>query len=249
MPADHIIGCRIERVRSAVGRKEVLGIEYRGVGGRAKPSRVWLTGTDIHALRERLADMVAPLDQTAIENLLPHLDADAESIVRFLWDRRHATIEELAQHTRMPSHMDILLRIREVINPVAEEVLGWPLLSFALAQHDPATGEEVLCSWWIRRSGGGDAAQRPEILLDTFDEEDGFSILACLPCGQADDVRVSFSDGHVDIFSGEDSKLGRASLPPGLEPKNCRQAFRNGVLELRWDRARTPSPSVEKREE
>ena len=248
VPANLIVGARIKRVRSVLGRKkQVLCLECRRSGGSHKPSRVWLTGKDIHTLREKLMDLAAPLNLAAIESLLPHLDADAESIVRLLWDRHHATIRELAEHTGMPSHMDILLKIREVINPVAEKFFGFPLLTFAPARHDTFTGEEVLYSWWILGAGGGNEVQRPEILVDTFDEADSFSILACLPCAQAGEVSVSFSVAEVEIHAGEDLKPVRVSLPEGLEPKNCQQTSRNGVLELRWDCVRMVSSAIAKR--
>ena len=249
VPADLIVAARIERVRSVLGRKkDVLCIEYSATDRRRKVSRVWLTGADVHLLQEKLAETTAPLDLAAIESLLPHLDADAERIALFLWERRHATIRELAEHARMPSHMDILLKIREVINPIAEEFFGFPLLVFAQARRDTFTGEDVPYSWWILGAGESGRVQYPEILVDTFDEGNGFSVLACLPCGEADQVNVSFDRGDVQISSGESSGPARVSLPSGLRPEDCRQTFRNGILELRWDGVNVPSPSLAKRE-
>ncbi|MCK4375530.1 MAG: hypothetical protein KAX19_09380 [Candidatus Brocadiae bacterium] len=247
--ANSIVGARIERVRSGLGRKEALCVEYRAAAGKHKVSRVWLTGKDIRALREKLADIAALFDLAALQRLAAHLDADAQCIVRFLWDRRHATIRELAEHTRMPSHMDILLKIREVVNPLSEELVGFPLLVFAPARRDPATDEEVLHSWWILGAGGGHGVQRPEIMVDAFDEADGFSILACLPCGEGAAVNVSFAAGAVEISAGEGLEPARVSLPEGIAPQSCRQAFRNGILELRWDRTRHPAGPMEEMEE
>lgn len=248
---DRIVGLRIEKVRFALGRKrEVLRVEYRAAAGKRGSSRVWLVprDIDIYTLRDRLVDLAAPLNLAAVEGLAPHLDADAESIVRFLWGQRYATIRELAEHTRMPSHMDILLKIREVINPAAEELLGFPLLVFAPARPDTLTGQDVFNSWWILGAGATKMAQRPEIMVDTFDEADGFRILACLPCGEAAEVNVSFSEGQAEISSGEDPKPVRVSLPAGAEPKNCRRTFRNGILELCWDRTGRPTSAGEEGE-
>ncbi len=238
VPANRIVATRIERLPAALSRKrQVLRLEYRAARSHRGLSRIWLTGTDIHTLRERLMDAAAPLDLAAIESFLRHLDADARSIVQLVWERRHATIRELAEHTRLPSHTDILLKIREVINPLAEESLGFPILVFAPARLDTVSGEDVLYSWWIVGASSGTSARRPEILVDTFDEPDSFSILACLPCAEASEVSVSFPEGQVEISAGEDLKPASVSLPPGLQPGNRQQAFRNGILELRWDRA------------
>ena len=249
VPAHLVIGSRIDRARSALGGKTVLCLQYRAVGRKRNLSRVWLTGMDIHVLREKLADLAAPVDVGAVESLVPHLDADAESILRLLWERRHASIRELSEHTRMPSHMDILLKIREVINPLAEEFLGFPLLAFAPVRRDTFTGEEALNSWWILGAGGSNCVPRPEIMVDTFDEANCFSVLACLPCGEAAEVNVSFSEGEAEISSGENLKPAAIPLPAGLEPKNCRQTFRNGILELRWERASRPAAAIKKGEE
>ena len=249
VPANLIVGARIKRVRSVLGRKkQVLCLECRRSGGSHKPSRVWLTGKDIHTLREKLVDLAAPLDAAAIERLAPHLDTEAESIVRFLWDRRHATIRELSEHARMPSHMDVLLKIREVINPVAEELLGFPLLFFAPVRHDTFAGENVFYSWWILGAGGDNEVQRPAILVDIFDEADSFFVLACLPCGEVSEVSVSCPAGAVEISCGENLEPVKVSLPVGLDPENYRQTFRNGILELRWDRERMVAPRIDKRE-
>ncbi len=251
VPANLIVGSHIRQMRSVLGiRKQVLCVKCHTVGGKHNPSRVWLTGPDIHTLREKLADLVAAsaLDIAAIEKLVPHLDADAESIIRFLWDRRHATIRELAEHARMPSHMDILLKIREVINPLAEELFGFPLLTFASVRHDPFTGEDVSFSWWVVGTGGKSGVHCPEIVVDTFDETDNFSILACLPCGEDAEVNISFSEREVEVSSGKDVKPISVSLPTGVEPENCRQTFRNGILELRWDRRSQRVPAIEREE-
>ena len=245
---DRIVGLRIEKVRFALGRKrEVLRVEYRAAAGKRGSSRVWLVprDIDIYTLRDRLADLAAPLDLAAVERLMPHLDADAESIVWFLWQRRHATVGELAQHARMPSQMDVLLKIREVINPVAEDVLGFPLLVFVPARTDALTGRNVPNSWWLVGARRTQEQQRPEVTVDTFHEADGFRVLACLACGEARDVSVSFCGAAVEISSDGGGRPARVPLPAGLEPENCRQTFRNGILELCWGGPDRSAPAVE----
>lgn len=247
VPADLIVGAPIERVRSALGRKEVLCLEYRPARDKYSLSRVWLTGRDLHTLQEKLADLAARIDLPFVESLASRLDADAEGVIRFLWDRRHATIRELAEHTGMPSHMDVLLKIKEVINPVAEEFLGFPLLTFAPARYDRVVDAAVFNSWWMLGCDSRDRAAPLDILVDTFKEKDGFSILACLPCGEADEINVTFSAGKVEISCGQDVRPAGVSLPTGAEPKNCRQTFRNGVLELRWDCMSQTAAAVEEK--
>ncbi len=246
LTADRIAGLRIEGVRSVLGRKkEALCLDYRSGHAKHKRSRLWLTAPNLHAVRERLADLAAPIDLAALERLASHLDADAESIVWFLWQQRHATVGELAQHARIPSQMDVLLKIREVINPVAEDVLGFPLLTFVPARTDALTGRNVPNSWWLVGARRTQEQRRPEVTVDTFHEADGFRILACLPCGEARDVSVSFCGGAVEISSDGGGKPARVPLPPGLEPENCRQTFRNGILELCWGGPDRSAPAVE----
>jgi hypothetical protein len=43
--------------------------------------------------------------------------------------------------------MDILLKIREIINPTAEKIIGYPILSFESLKVDRETGEKVTFSW------------------------------------------------------------------------------------------------------
>ena len=45
--------------------------------------------------------------------------------------------------------MHVLLRIRDTINPVAERIIGNPLLLFERSKIDPDTGEQVLFRWWM----------------------------------------------------------------------------------------------------
>jgi len=65
--------------------------------------------------------------------------------------------------------MDILLKIREIINPTAEKIIGYPILSFESSKVDWETGEKVTFSWWL---AGQPHKDKKEPLLDIFDEDD-----------------------------------------------------------------------------
>ncbi|MFC2000260.1 hypothetical protein ACFLXE_05835 [Chloroflexota bacterium] len=111
--------------------------------------------------------------------IMEALDEKSRQILWYLWWNRHAKIGELVELTKAYSDMDVLLRIRGVINLAARDVLGRELVRFYDSKADPVTGEKVLFSWWLE----DDAlpARRREPLVDMFEEDDHIAIIAQLP--------------------------------------------------------------------
>ena len=54
-----------------------------------------------------------------------------------------------------------------MINPTAEKILGYPILSFESSKVDWETGEKITFSWWVT---GQPHREKEEPLLDIFDE-------------------------------------------------------------------------------
>ncbi|MDO9575714.1 MAG: hypothetical protein Q7J55_04225, partial [bacterium] len=115
-----------------------------------------------------------------MDKLLEFLDEKSRQILMFLWWNRHAEIGELAQLVSASTDMEVLSKLKEVINPTAEKILGRKIVEFAESRIDQVTGEKVLFSWWLV----GEPAQigtSDKPLMDVFDEKDGVTIIAQLP--------------------------------------------------------------------
>ncbi|NQT48289.1 MAG: hypothetical protein HQ578_04880 [Chloroflexi bacterium] len=139
--------------------------------------------------------------------IMEFLDEKSRQILWYLWWNRHAEISELVELTRAYSDMDVLLRIRGVINLAGREILGRELVRFEDSRIDPVTGEKVLFSWWLE----DDALltkKRREPLVDIFEEDDHIAVIAQLPApieldGQA---RVENKDGLLRITVGKSGR-------------------------------------------
>jgi len=84
------------------------------------------------------------IDQECIERISRELDEESKMILWYLWENRHARIDELADLTLASTHMDVLFKIREIINPAAERLTGGPILSFERSKTDYETGKRSL---------------------------------------------------------------------------------------------------------
>jgi len=159
--------------------------------------------------------------------LMDALDEKSREILWHLWWHRHAQLDELAELIGASTDMEVLFRLREVINPVAERILGKPILEFSESRVDPVTGEKVLFSWWLGFDGSTELAEvklttglegqplggrRGGPLVDLFDEKDHIMIIAELPPS----VRLR---------------------PEGLRPewlaKKAEVAYKNGILKIK----------------
>jgi len=107
------------------------------------------------------------------------VDEKSRQILWYLWWNRHAEIGELAQLTRAETDMEVLSRIKQAINPAAQDVLGKEIIRFENSKIDPVTGENVVFSWWLEESLL--RARKRELLVDIFDEDDHITIIALLP--------------------------------------------------------------------
>jgi len=135
--------------------------------------------------------------------ILDLLDEKSRQILWYLWWNRHAEIGELVQLTKAYSDMDILLRIKGVINPAAQDILGRELVRFEASRIDPVTGEKVLFSWWLEDESL--SAKRREPLVDVFEENGHIAIIAQLPAPMdlAREAQVENKDGVLRIRVGK----------------------------------------------
>jgi hypothetical protein len=92
-----------------------------------------------------------------IEQVAQLIDPQSARMLWYLWGRRHASLDELKKISGDASHIKVLSRIRERINPAARHVLGKPIVVFERSAMDYYTGEHVFYSWWLN-----DEATSPE---------------------------------------------------------------------------------------
>jgi len=109
-------------------------------------------------------------------NLMEGLDDKSKEILWYLYQKRHADIEELSEAVRM-SHYKVLSRLKEVIKPESERIMGKPIVKFEKSRIDRVSGEKALFSWWI--NAGVPIIKDGNIEL--FDEKDRIVMIADLP--------------------------------------------------------------------
>jgi len=170
-------------------------------------------------------------DETRKVNILiSTVDEKSRQIITYFLRERHAGIRKLADLICASSDMEVLTRIREVINPIAQKILGEPLITFEKSKIDPSTGEKITFSWWLKEELM--EGLHHGRLLDIFDEEDGLRVVACLPL-QERDVNVEVK-GDFLIISGKEYHREVPLLCP--VEKIARKTIKNGVLEVQLNK-------------
>lgn len=101
------------------------------------------------------------------------LDEESRSLLLFLYEKGHATLNELSTLTRS-SHFEVLYRLQEIVIPESMHQYGRPLVSFAESRIDPLTGERISFSWWwndelIHESGQIEMTEEDKTLTITAD--------------------------------------------------------------------------------
>ncbi len=223
----------------AFRRKNVICISYRRpkVEGISK-ARIIMG--NLETWRKKIHEMVAPpIDEETVNEVAEELDPVSQEILWYLWRNGHGTIDELAELVSAPTHMDVLLRIREVINPVAERIIGNPILSFEKSKIDSETGEKILFSWWlVGREQSGE--RRKETLLDIFDEGDHMDIVMELLGVQEEDILLKVEKDKLTIFADAQGVKYReeVSLPAEVYTEEFTKKYNNNILEVRLEKRR-----------
>lgn len=165
-----------------------------------------------------------------MNSLMKTVDEKSRQIITYLSRGRHAGIRELADLICASSDMEVLIRIREIINSKAREVIGEPIITFERSKIDPLTGEKIVFSWWLKEELI--EGLHHERLLDVFDEEDNLRVVACLP-PQERDVNVEVKDDFL-IISGKEYHREVPLFHP--VEKRVRKILNNGVLEVKLNK-------------
>ncbi len=187
-----------------------------------------------------------PITHAQVERLAMELDLGSRGIVWHLWLNRHATIGELAALIAAPTHMDVLFKIRQGINPIAEEVLGRPILVFEESRFDRETGEMVPFSWWLAgRAASVTEGREPEI--EVFNEAHEINIIMELPGVEEEAIRVRAQREKVVVWVDDsgDSYHEEVPLPAPVDADRVVTRFKNGILIVNLKKACTePGRSI-----
>jgi len=231
---DDITNLLAENVHYVIRNRESLCLFYNSKEGSPK-RRIWFVTPDLDDWKKKIYQAsLLNIDVETLEKIAGGLDHDGQDILWYLWDKRHAGIDRLAELTDAPNHMHVLMNIRETINPVAEKVIGCPLLSFERSKVDPETGKAVSFSWWLM--GKHDKwARRDERLLDIFDEESCLQVVMEVRGIEESDLRL---DIEGDLLSVRSVKAGATweetiTLPAEINPDSPQMRLKNNLLEIR----------------
>lgn len=137
-------GDRADQTQLPNDRHQLVRRAYnRSESARQQIDRI---GTEVDALQSALE-----VDRKdAVYDFLRALDARSRGIVEYVWWNKHASVRELATVTDAETDMEILILIRDRINPEAQAKLDGGILEFVDRRIDPQTGNIVTFEWWFR---------------------------------------------------------------------------------------------------
>lgn len=230
-PLSSIKDLRIEKRVYGVSKSDTICVVYESFG---ELSKAWIISLNLETWRKELYKRVLlKVDRETLNKIVTELDADSKGILWFLYENRHARIDTLAKLIEAPTHMDILLKIREIINPTAEKIIGYPILSFESSKVDWETGEKVTFSWWL---AGQPHKERKEPLLDIFDEDAELIVYLELLGIKEDKLRLSVMNNTLIINAGKDYHK-EIPLPVVVKAKSFTKRYKNNILEVRLKKA------------
>jgi len=249
IPIDDIKSLAVERLHYVLRKRESLCIVYKARGG-LKEGRIFFVMNDLEDWRGKIISQAALLkvDLGVIEEISAQLDSDSQDILWYLWEKRYARIDQLAELIDAPNHMHVLLHIKEAINPIAEKVIGCPVLLFERSKVDPETGEKVLFSWWL--IGKQEKwAQSEDQLLDIFDEGSYMQIIMEVRGMEASDLRLEVERDQLTVRSEKTGSTWKEiiHLPAEVNTDNYQMHLKNNLLEIKLSKIQRPKSNVKSR--
>jgi len=230
-PLSSIKDLKIEKRVYGVSQSDTICVVYESFG---ELSKAWIISLNLETWRKELYKRVLlKVDRETLNKIVSELDADSKEILMCLYENRHARIDTIAKLIEAPTHMDILLKIREIINPTAEKIIGYPILSFESSKVDRETGEKVLFSWWL---AGQPHKEREEPLLDIFDEDADLIVYLELLDIKEDKLRLSVANNKLIIDADKDYHK-EISLPVVVNTNSFIKRYKNNILEVRLKKA------------
>jgi len=218
---------RVEKKIYGVSQSDTICIEYESFGELA---RAWIIIQNLNVWRKELyMRALLKVDRETINKIVTGLDADSSEILWFLYENRHARIDTLAKLIKASTHMDILSKIREIINPTAEKMIGYPILSFESSKIDPETGEIFTFSWWL---SGQPYREGKEPLLDIFDEGADLLVYLELSGIEEDTLQLGIVNNVLIIDACKDYHK-EITLPAVVKASSMVKRYKNNILQVR----------------
>jgi len=239
---ENIKGISIQPRGFILRSKDALCIFCRNQGGGGI-SQAWIMTKDVEKWKNRIFERsLLEINQEGIDSIARELDSESCSILLFVWQNRHAAINELASLYNAPNHMDVLHRVRDIINSVSEKVIGSPVLAFERVRIDETTGKKVMFSWWII---GGDKSKRDkeEAFLDIFDEGKHLNVIMELKGVQEEDILLGVNEDKLTISykTPETSYHEQILLPAKVDREGIARRYHNNVLKVRLRKSESRS--------
>jgi len=232
-PLGSIKDLGIEKRVYGVSQSDTIRIEYDSSGELLK---AWIISLNLEDWRKELYKRVLlKVDRETLNKVVSELDADSKEILMFLYEQRHARIDTLAKLIKAPTHMDVLFKIREMINPIAEKIIGYPILLFDSSKVDRETGQKVLFSWWLAGQPDQEHQEREEPLLDIFNEDAELIVYLELLGIKEDKLRLSVANNKLIIDADKDYHK-EIPLPAVVNINSFTKRYKNNILEVRLNK-------------
>lgn len=122
-----------------------------------------------------------PIKQEALRLFMDALDEKSRKIIWYFRYHGHVRLAELTELINASNNMEVLYRLREVINPLAVSIFGRPLVYFCESRIDRVSGKKVLFHWWLLDFTENNQPQTGvggKHALDLFDEYDHIVIVS-----------------------------------------------------------------------
>jgi HSP20 family molecular chaperone IbpA len=179
-------------------------------------------------------EQAARLQPGEVAEVARLVDQGSATMLWHFWKNRHHSLNELQAMLGEASHMGVLVRIREVINPAALHLLGKPILVFERSRMDYETGEFVLNSWWLNDEPAMDVTGSSQF-VDVLDEGDHFLLIFELAGAKEEDIRVEAREGRLSVAvdAAETRYYEETPIPAGAETCDLNVTYRNGILQVR----------------
>jgi hypothetical protein len=158
--------------------------------------------------------------------LISAVDEKSRQLITYFLREQHAGIRKLADLIHASSDTEVLIRIREIINLKAQQIIGGPLVTFERSKVDPFTGEKIAFSWWLNEELIDNT--RNDKLLDILEEKNALRVIASLPLEEKD-VKVEVKENFLIISGRKYYQKVRLFCPVKSE---VRRTINNGVLEV-----------------
>jgi len=115
------------------------------------------------------------------------LDEESACILRILYERRFATLDELSECSGLTQY-DVLHRLKEIIIPRSVKRRGKPIAVFRESGMDLYTGRQIAFSWWLnddfQKKDAIEVVEADDCLMITLDRT-GCKLPADMPASAA----------------------------------------------------------------